>query len=348
MRIVHVDPQTDPLWQQLATTHPMAGIFQAPPWIRGIVQTYGFEPGAYVALDDDGKPVAGIPYCKISDMFGDRIASLPFSDFCDPLVSTPEQWQTLSAELLKHELPIAMRCLHNDVPLNDPQFPLGKQAKWHGVDITPDLDTLWEGFNRSARKAINKATAQGVTMRVGDSKKELRAFFELWFKIRKNKYHLLAQPYAYMENIWNNLIEPGNGIILTAIHNNEIIAAMVFLEWNNQLFCKFSAASYEHVELRPNELLFWEGIQHGKKKGITYVDFGLSDWDQEGLLQYKRKFATHEKTISFLQHNIDGIPTEQTKKARSLLPQLTDLFTDATVSDAVTEKAGEALYRFFT
>jgi hypothetical protein len=73
----------------------------------------------------------------------------------------------------------------------------------------------------------------------------------------------------------------------------------------------------------------------------------LSDWDQEGLLQYKRKFATEEKTISFLRYTPDGAPGDKEKQIRKLLHQLTDLLAHNEVPDEVTEKAGDLLYKFF-
>ena len=39
---------------------------------------------------------------------------------------------------------------------------------------------------------------------------------------------------------------------------------------------------------------------------------------------------------------------QRQQQIRGLLPHLTDLFTDRSVPDSVTEKAGDLLYRFFT
>jgi CelD/BcsL family acetyltransferase involved in cellulose biosynthesis len=143
-------------------------------------------------------------------------------------------------------------------------------------------------------------------------------------------------------------VEEESGLLMTAIHQNQIIGCVFFLEWKDILYYKFNASSPEHLEHRPNDLLIWEGIQYAKAKGYTYLDFGLSDWDQEGLVQYKRKFATDEKAISFLRHEPEGMPAQPGQQMRSLLPLLTDLFTDESMPDCVTEKAGELLYRFFT
>ena len=77
------------------------------------------------------------------------------------------------------------------------------------------------------------------------------------------------------------------------------------------------------------------------------MDFGLSDWEQEGLVRYKRKFTSEEKTISFLSYMPAGERSQQEQQGRVLLSRLTDLFTDESVPDPVTYKAGELLYRFF-
>ena len=139
-----------------------------------------------------------------------------------------------------------------------------------------------------------------------------------------------------------------NGILMLAVHEGEIVGGVLFLEWQNKLYYKFNASNPDRALFRPNDLIVWEGIQHGRSKGYNYLDFGVSDWDQEGLLQYKRKFATDEKTISFLRYMPQAEPSSQEKQVRALLPQLTDLFVNETVSDQVTEKAGDILYQFFT
>jgi lipid II:glycine glycyltransferase (peptidoglycan interpeptide bridge formation enzyme) len=176
----------------------------------------------------------------------------------------------------------------------------------------------------------------------------LRAFFELHLGVRKYKYRLLAQPYCFFENIWRQFIEEQRGSLMIAAYEGEIIGGVMFLEWKDGLYYKFNASAPASLSLRPNDLLIWEGIQYGKAKGCTYLDFGLSDWDQEGLLRYKRKFATVEKTISFLRYSPNGASAQQAQQGADFLPQLTQLFTDEAVPDQVTEKAGEVLYRFFT
>lgn len=342
--VLNIDPRTDPLWGELVERR-QSDAFHAPGWIRVLVDTYGFDARALILLDDTGVPAAGIAYCEIDDMMGPRIVSLPFSDFCDPLVSTPDQWNRLIDELLDEGLPIATRCLHSRIPLDDGRLALVKQAKWHGLDLRPDLDALWQGLHESSRRAIRKAQHSGVTVRVAQGEEDLRTFFEMHLRVRKYKYRLLAQPYRFFQNIWRHFVEAHSGLLMLAEYQGKVIGSILFLEWKDGLYYKFNASCAEGLPFRPNDLMLWEGIRYGKVQGFARLDLGLSDWDQEGLIRYKRKYATEEKTISFLRHG--SAPNSQAQHARQLMPQLTDLFTGDSVPDRVTEQAGEALYRFF-
>jgi CelD/BcsL family acetyltransferase involved in cellulose biosynthesis len=325
-----------------------SSVFHSPNWLRVLKDTYGWEARAYVIVDDQGDPKAGIPFCRIADMLGERIVALPFSDYCDPLAGDMESWSLLISQLLPEHRPITVRCLHNDLPLADKRFTLVKQAKWHRLDLRPELDDLWRAMHDSTHRAVRKSQREGLTVKVAESEQDLRAFFEMHLKVRKYKYGLLAQPYAFFQSIWRHFVEQHHGFLLLALSEGKIVAGDFFLDWKETLYYKFNASLPGDLSHRPNDLLIWEGIQHGKDLGLTYLDFGLSDIDQEGLIRYKRKFGTEEKTISFLQHSPNGGPSRAEKEIRELLGTLTNRFTDKLVPDLVTERAGEDLYRLFT
>ena len=315
--------------------------------MRVISDTYKWEPSAHLVLDEQERPVAGIAFCRISDMLGDRIVTLPFSDYCDPLVNDEESWRFLIDPLVSEHLPLSVRCLHNGLPLGDQRFTLAKQAKWHRLHLRGDLEVLWKAMHDSTHRAIRKSEREGVTVRMAQSEKELRVFFEMHLKVRKYKYGLLAQPYSFLQNIWGHFVEPKHGFLMLAIHEDKIVAGDFFLEWKDTLYYKFNASLPDDLSHRPNDLLIWNGIQEGKKRGLQFLDFGLSDLEQDGLIRYKRKFGTEEKTISFLHYSPDGGPTPAQKEIRELLGKLTARFTDRQVPDQITEKAGEDLYRLF-
>jgi len=347
LKSVSVDPCNDPLWHQLVRQKE-SDVFESPEWINVIANTYGFNILAQVLVDGSNQPVAGIQYCIIEDMRGKRIASFPFSDYCDPFVENLEQWKLISGSIIQEDAPYNIRILHNDILLGDKRLKHVNRAKWHGIDLELDLEELWNGLDGSARRAIRKAQKEDLRVQITDRKEDVRKFFELHLGVRKYKYHLVAQPYSFFENIWEQFFTKGNGFLILAEHKGEFIGGVFFLVWQNKLYYKFNASNPEYLSLRPNDLVIWEAIQLGKQKGLKLFDFGISDWDQEGLVRYKRKYATEEKTVSFLRYTPNGWePSAQASQIGALFPKLTDLFTDETVPDHVTEKAGEVLYRFF-
>ena len=346
MEIMRIDPRDSPVWQKLVD-RTASSVFHSPAWMQVLSDTYGWEPFAYVVVNSSGDPCAGLPCCKIADVFGERIVSMPFSDYCDPLVSDARCWHVLVEALLPEHCPITVRCLHNDLPLQDSRFKPTKQTKWHGLDLRPDLPALWEAMHDSKHRAIRKSQREGVQVRVAESEQELRTFFEMHLKVRKYKLNLLAQPFLFFQNIWRRFVEPGRGFLLLAYFQDRIVAGDYFLEWKDTLYYKFNASLVEDLSHRPNDLLMWEGIQRAKARGLKFLDLGLSDWDQEGLVRYKRMFGTEEKAISFLRYTPNGGPTAAEIGMRDVLSRMTRHFTDQLVPDAITERAGEDLYRLF-
>jgi lipid II:glycine glycyltransferase (peptidoglycan interpeptide bridge formation enzyme) len=287
-------------------------------------------------------------FCQIDDILDPRIACMPFSDYCDPLIHNRAHWDALTDSLLDNLCPIVVRCLFNDLPLNDERFTLYNQAKWHGTDLQPDVDVLWQHIDESSRRAIRKARKAGVEVRVAESKEELRRFYDLHVQIRKYKYHLLAQPFQMFEHLWEQFVEQQNGALMVAVQDGTIIGGIYLLGWQDTIYYKFNASDTTNLSYRPNDLLVWESMIYAREQGYTRWDFGLSDSDQEGLVRYKRKFAHDERTISFLRRPGAGLPTSRETQLRGLLNNLTTLFVDESVPDHITTQAGDMLYRYFT
>jgi hypothetical protein len=347
MTILCVDPVTDASWRQLIEKHPKSCVFHTPDWAQVLTDTYGFRVEACIEVDSSSQVQAGVHFCHLQDMRGERIVSLPFSDFCDPLVDNLEQWQRLAEYLLtRFCCTTTVRCLHQQAPLDDERFDVVKEARWHGLDLRPEIGCLWNGLHSSARRAIRKAQQDGVEVHCA-SQSDLREFYDLHLGIRKYKYHMLAQPYTFFENIWHQFVDKGTGFLLIAVFRGAIIGGAAFLKWRDTLTYKFSATNPDFQAHRPTDLLIWEGIQLAKSLNCKDIDFGLSDDDQDGLIRFKRKFATQEKSISFLSCSPTSGTTAQEEQARNLFPRLTSLFTNRAVPDRITEQAGDLLYRFF-
>lgn len=344
--VVTVDPTNDGLWRRLVSTRPST-VFHAPGWMRVLAKTYGFEVAGRVLVDPAGDPVAGFAYARIDDFVESRITSMPFTDFCDPIVDDAGQWRLLVDGVVAGRLPIDLRCIDADAPVDDDRFTEVHRALWHGVDLNRDVDTIWADLDSGARRAIRRARNSGVMVRTARDIDDLRAFFELHLGVRRRKYGLLAQPFSFFESIWHEFIDVGAGFLLLAYHEGAVIGGVLFLQWQDTLYYKFNASDPALLSVRPNDLLLWTGIVDGAQRGVRLLDFGLSEPDQEGLVRYKRKYATREKVVRFLRYRPEPAGS-RVHHSRALLQQLTALLVAPSVPDDVAERAGELLYRHFT
>jgi len=344
LKLVTVDPRTSPLWEQLVSALP-SSLFHSPPWLRSLSHTYDFCPRASVLMSND-HPVAGLPFVEVNDFIGARIRVLPFSDFCDPLFTSADQWPLLIASLLATGQRIDLRCMQTDAARMDQHFNLVHEALWHGVSLQCDQDRLWGRLRSSARRNIRKARAAGMVVHQAETEQDLRAFHRLHVGVRKRKYSLLAQPYSFLRGLWTEFLEPGAGRLLFAALDGEIVAGSLFLDWKGATYYKLGASNPDYLPLRPNDLILWTEIVGAASRGSHLLDLGLSEPSQEGLVRYKRKYATSEKVVSFLRHEPNAV-TASEREARRLLDKITELFVDDAVPDTVTERAGAMLYRYF-
>lgn len=342
-RVVVVDPTSNDLWEQLCREQP-SDVFHSPAWLTVLTNTYGFDLEARVLVDDADRPTAGMVYSEISDQLGTRVVSLPFSDYCDPLIGDSGHWSALADGLIGPATRFQVKCLH--AAIDDPRLVTSGQQAWHAVDATRPLDVIWGDLAGSARRAIRKAEASGISVRAAESETDLRAFYDLHLRVRKYKYGLLAQPYSFFENIWHHFIAPGRGVLLLAQEGSTVVGGVLYLQWKDTLYYKFNASDPDHLGVRPNDLIVWEGIKTAHSAGLNWLDFGVSDLDQEGLVRYKRKYATREAIVTTLRTPVDPSPHETS--FRTTLSEITALLTSPDVPDRHTARAGEILYRYFT
>lgn len=341
-----VDPVRDPAWRALVEQRS-GSLFASPPWIRALSDAYGFTMRANLLLDDAGDATAGFAFSAIDDPLDPRLVSLPFSDFCDPIVDDFASWRDLTADLVGPARRVQLRCLHSEVPLEDERFEVVDQAWWHRVDIDPDTERRWVMIDSSARRAIRKARQRGVTVHVADTEAELRAFFDLHLRVRKGKYGLLAQPYRFFEALWRHFLADGRGFLLLARHDDQVVGGVLFLGWGETLYYKFNASDSDQLGVRPNDLIVWEALAHAHAWGYRYLDFGLSAREQDGLRRFKAKYATDERAIRLLRSRAHIEPSERELEVRRLLQQVTEVLVRDQVPDHVTEAAGDVLYQYF-
>ncbi len=343
--LVEVDPRVDPRWAALVAG-PGGSVFTSPAWLRVISATYAdFVPEGIVVCDPGGRPVSGAVTVTVDDALGRRRLGLPFSDFADPVVGDRSHLPALLGHFLDDRVPLRMRALRTDLSSIDERLVESGAAAWHEISVTADEDELWSRLGGSSRRNVRKARDGGVEIAVHDDIAAMRRFYDLHVGVRVGKYGLLPQPWEFFESIHREFAAVDGVRVVMARHDDRDIAGIVVLLWDGVAYYKFNASAADQLSLRPNDLLMWSTMLLAREEGCRSLDLGVSDLDQEGLVRYKRKFATLEDRVTTWSTPAD--PSEAARLLRGTFTDLTSLLTDPTLPDHVAPEAGRLLYRYF-
>lgn len=157
------------------------------------------------------------------------------------------------------------------------------------VDLVQE--NLLHSYTSSTRKAIGKAIKRNVTIITA----EADIFHSLFSKIYYDRMKALNARNFYFFNreYLANIFKMDNAIRLLAIHNDEVIAGIIFLRQDNIIESFLSASNDLGRQLRANNLLVHEAYAYAKDHGcvLAHMGGGASDDIEDPLLAFKMGFA---------------------------------------------------------
>jgi lipid II:glycine glycyltransferase (peptidoglycan interpeptide bridge formation enzyme) len=315
LKIQRIDPTTDNRWDSFVAEQKQSTIYHSSAWARVIKNTYGYSPHYYVLEDNTGQFRAAIPFYLIrSRLTGNRLVSLPFSDYCWPLGDEKADIDSI-LDSVKKEIDagvasyLEIRGWYDNI--TPPQLNLSPR-NYHVtymLDLVPDLEVLNRNFHDSVRRGIRQAEKRGITVYSTISEKGLDDFYHLNLATRK-KLGVLPQPYAFFKNLFHHVISKNLGFIILAESEGKTIAGVVFLTHKDTIYYKFNASDKKHLRKRPNHLVTWEAIKYAINNNLKHMDFGRCAPEEEGLKTYKLKWAAREVNLPYYYYpKIKGVTT---------------------------------------
>lgn len=162
------DPLKDLRWPEFVYRHPNASVFHSRGWLSALQRTYRYEPIAFTTSTPTEELRSVVVFCAVrSWLAGNRLVSLPFSDHCEPLVQSPEEFNELllfvqhirEQQRWKY---VEMRPANSVLPLKG-AFQKGETYYLHRLDLRPSLEVLLHSFHKdSVQRKIRKAEREGV------------------------------------------------------------------------------------------------------------------------------------------------------------------------------------------
>ena len=296
-----IDPLNDPKWDRLAATHPERNFFHSSAWARVLSQTYGHQP-FYLHLSQRSKLVALLPLMEVrSCLTGRRGVSLPFTDFCGPLVfgemDAGRMWSEVSDFARERKWKYLELRGQGTAPKSaSPSVTFRR----HTLDLRDGPEELLAGTTGAVRRAIRKAGANGLRVQIKRGRDAMVEFYRLHCQTRR-RHGIPPQPLSFFLNIHREVIEAGLGFVVVAELESRPVAAAVFFHLEKNAIYKFGASDETRQELRGNNLVMWEGIRFLAENGFESLDFGRTSLGNEGLRRFKLGWGTTEETIEYFK-----------------------------------------------
>ncbi|MCE5324683.1 GNAT family N-acetyltransferase [bacterium] len=341
-----IDPLTDPRWTELVNRHPNASVFHTRGWLEALRRTYGYEPIVYTTTPPGADLENGIPFCVIkSCLTGRRIVSLPFSDYCEPLLTQDSQLveilHQVAQDMQKRRLSYVEIRPVTFLPKEavvDSDLTVSRKYCLHRVNLTPSEETLLGGFHESCvRRRIKRAERECLTIEEGHSDDLLTKFYHLLIMTRR-KHQLPPQPLSWFRCLIECL---GKNVTIRVASKDDIpVASIVTLFHRETCYYKYGCSDPHFANLSATPMLFWRAILDAKASGATEFDLGRSEPENVGLVTFKDRWNSKRTMIEYYRHPStsidytgDGAIMHLAKRVFSILP------------DKLFELTGNTMYR---
>ena len=300
MRIV--DPLCDANWDQLVLSHPNHNFFHRAAWAKVLSKTYGHKP-FYIRFYQEREPVALVPLMEVASPFtGRRGVSLPFSDFCQPLVFNPSTQGSLILPLL--ELGRKRKWRYFELRGGRENFAesTASTEKYYGhqLDLTAGLENLFLRFKNPVRRAVRKAEKSGLNVEATNTRKAMLDFYRLHVRNRR-RHGVPPQPLSFFLNIHEEVMRADLGFVILGRLGTRPVASAIFFHSGEAALFKFGASDERAQEFRGNNLVMWEGIKRLVGKGLKTLHFGRTSLSNDGLRRFKLSWGTREELIEYFR-----------------------------------------------
>ena len=318
-----IDPTQYPGWDELLLSTPGSSFFHSSAWARVLAESYGYKP-FYFSEPGDGRFRILIPVMEVDSLLtGKRGVSLPFTDYCQPLMDEDLSFHDLFNQIVEFGRKRGWKYIEmrgGEKYLNpSPSTPVPRPPSLatdpsslvsfctylgHTLDLTVGEEKLFSGFRDSTRRNIKKAAAQGVKVSISNDLEGIREFYRLNRMTRKT-HGLPPQPLSFFLKVYAYVIFKGLGFVALASHEGGNIAGAVFFHFGDRGVYKYGASNRKYQELRANNLVMWEGIRRIRQNGFKSLCFGRTEEDNQGLIQFKSGWGTKEQEIRYHRYDLE-------------------------------------------
>ncbi len=299
-----INPLSHPFWNDLLHCNPSSSFFHTTNWASVLSKTYHYTPCYFVDIRKN-RLTTLIPVMEVDSLLtGRRGVSLPFTDYCDPIIPENSEIDGLMASLIGYGKKAGWKYIEMRTRRQLPaKFTPSSIFFGHTLDLTRTEETIFSQFRESTQRNIRKAEKEGVSITIQRSYEAVKEFYGLHCKRRK-EHGLPPQPFKWFSRFFDHIIAKDMGMVALAEYKGKLIAGAVYVYFMDQTTYKYGASDSRYQHLRSNNLIMWEAIRWCRMNGVKHFSFGRTEADNKGLLQFKEGWGARESAIYYYRYDM--------------------------------------------
>lgn len=318
-------------WDEFVNSHALATIFHLSAWNRIAYKIYGIANEIIVTRGSDGKILSGTPVFFVKRPGSWYVTSGIFGAYGPILVREGEGSHEALRDTLDGALEYArenhakfmhLKALEGPKGKNDFQHPsFERQDIWVTafMAVGGTSEELWKSLPGPMRTKVRKAEKSELTIRWGAGEKDLAEFYD----VLADNMHRKGSPiygYEMMAEIVREFSAPGcstEASILTLHLGENVVSGAMVLRHAGVVYVPFVSSRSQFFPLRPNNLLYWEIIKDGNRRGNQWLDFGTSIRGAS-TLQFKESWGAKTFPVVSYVYSESGEPIRLDAGAKSV------------------------------
>ncbi len=299
-----INPITYPGWDDLLLSNQKYSFFHSSSWARVLRETYNYEP-CYLVLIDNTNLLVSIPLVELKCFaIGRRGVSLPFTDYCDPIVAGDVKVKDVINYLIKYGRRAGWKSIEIRGGRNlIYDLPHSTYYYGHTLSLTENEEKIFSSLRDSTKRNIKKATKASVKVSMSNSINSIKEFYRLNCMTRR-EHGLPPQPFYFFRNIYDHIISKGFGFIMLAFYKKRVVAGAIYFHFGRKAIYKYGASDKTYQHLRTNNLVMWEAIRWYCQNGYESFCFGKTEPEHKGLLQFKNGWGAEKHIIKYYKYDL--------------------------------------------
>jgi serine/alanine adding enzyme len=287
MEVVLLTPDREEAWKQFVDTSSQATLGHLLGWRNVVQKTYHHIPYYLMAIDRE--TIRGVlPLFFIrSPVFGRLLVTAPYLSYGGLLEDHGSAGDSLIAKAV--QIGQAQRAKYVEVRGRE---RIGRELivkeKYCTFILSLQIgpDGIWKRFEGGkVRRAVRKALKAGLIVERGCHLKKVFA------DVMSRHMRDLGTP-SHRLRFYQSIAEefPHHSEILMARYDNHYVGGVLVISFQDTAYWLCGAGLREYRSLAPMSLLLWEAIRSACESGLSYFDFGRSQWES-GTFHFKRKWG---------------------------------------------------------